>query len=88
MMFQESWKRGLPVLVSNVNKQMDMDLWMPKGFCRDFGDVRVDLVNCRSGAIISNQPSRLFWGGFDHFKSEYRTLRTIGHYFFFLFILI
>lgn len=64
-MFQDQWKRGQPVLVSDVSTLLDKDLWSPESFSRDFGDTRVDLVNCASGLVVPNQPARKFWDGFD-----------------------
>ncbi|KAL3228805.1 hypothetical protein MRX96_023708 [Rhipicephalus microplus] len=34
--FQEQWKRGQPVLVTGVSKNLNMSLWHPDCFCRDF----------------------------------------------------
>ncbi|XP_050348552.1 lysine-specific demethylase 3B-like isoform X2 [Nymphalis io] len=63
--FQDQWKRGQPVLVSDVSSLLVKDLWTPESFSRDFGDTRVDLVNCASGLVVPNQPARKFWDGFD-----------------------
>lgn len=63
--FQDQWKRGQPVLVSDVSSVLDKDLWTPESFSRDFGDTRVDLVNCASGLVVPNQPARKFWDGFE-----------------------
>ncbi|XP_037504314.1 probable JmjC domain-containing histone demethylation protein 2C isoform X2 [Rhipicephalus sanguineus] len=68
--FQEQWKRGQPVLVTDVCKNLNMSLWHPDGFCRDFGEVRNDLVNCRNGSILPNQPMRKFWEGFENFSKR------------------
>lgn len=68
--FQEQWKRGQPVLVTDVCKNLNMSLWHPDGFCRDFGEIRNDLVNCRNGNILPNQPMRKFWEGFENFSKR------------------
>nr|XP_037283889.1 lysine-specific demethylase 3A-like [Rhipicephalus microplus] len=68
--FQEQWKRGQPVLVTDVCKNLNMSLWHPDGFCRDFGEVRNDLVNCRNGSILPNQPMRKFWEGFENLSKR------------------
>lgn len=78
-LFQEQWKRGQPVLVSDVTKNLNMDLWYPHGFSRDFGDIKVDLVNCRLGTIIPNQPLYKFWDGFDRFSSKSSGCYLVGH---------
>ncbi|XP_055952912.1 lysine-specific demethylase 3A-like [Argiope bruennichi] len=69
-LFQEQWKRGQPVLVKNVQKNLDMTLWHPDGFCRDFGDVKNDLVDCKTGAILKSLPMRRFWEGFENFSKR------------------
>ncbi|XP_075722295.1 lysine-specific demethylase 3 [Rhipicephalus microplus] len=68
--FQEQWKRGQPVLVTGVSKNLNMSLWHPDCFCRDFGKVRNDLVNCRNGSILPYQPMRKFWEGFENLRKR------------------
>uniref|UniRef100_T1IIC8 [histone H3]-dimethyl-L-lysine(9) demethylase n=1 Tax=Strigamia maritima TaxID=126957 RepID=T1IIC8_STRMM len=65
-LFQEQWKRGQPVLVSEVNRALDMTLWHPEAFASDFGDITNDLVNCHTGNIVADQPMRKFWEGFEN----------------------
>lgn len=64
--FHEIWKRGQPVLVSNVGDKLDKSLWSPESFSRDFGDYKNDLVNCITGEVLSNQQMRKFWDGFTY----------------------
>ncbi|CAH1155213.1 unnamed protein product [Phaedon cochleariae] len=68
--FQDQWKRGQPVIVSDVTRNADPDLWHPEAFARDFGDEKNDLVNCMTGNLVPNQPMRKFWEGFDHFSKR------------------
>nr|XP_023022841.1 probable JmjC domain-containing histone demethylation protein 2C [Leptinotarsa decemlineata] len=68
--FQDQWKRGQPVIVSDVTRHVDQDLWNPDAFARDFGDEKNDLVNCMTGNLVPNQPMRKFWEGFDHFSKR------------------
>lgn len=68
--FQDQWKRGQPVLVSDVTKHMDRSLWTPESFASDFGDEKNDLINCLSGSIVPNQPMRKFWEGFENFSKR------------------
>ncbi|BET01767.1 JmjC domain, hydroxylase [Nesidiocoris tenuis] len=63
--FQEQWKRGQPVMISEVSDGLDANLWTPASFAEDFGDSKNDLVNCMTGDIVPNQPMRKFWEGFD-----------------------
>lgn len=62
---QEQWKRGQPVMISEVSDGLDANLWTPASFAEDFGDSKNDLVNCMTGDIVPNQPMRKFWEGFD-----------------------
>ena len=64
--FQDQWKRGQPVLVSDVHKSLDKDLWHPDSFSKDFGDQKSDLVNCMTGNLVPKQPMWKFWDGFEH----------------------
>ncbi|XP_076331323.1 lysine-specific demethylase 3-like isoform X2 [Tachypleus tridentatus] len=68
--FQEQWKRGQPVMVLNVSSKLNMTLWYPESFSRDFGDVKNDLVNCKTGTILPNLPMRKFWDGFENFSKR------------------
>lgn len=64
--FQEQWKRGQPVICSDVHKRLNMNLWTPDAFSRDYGEDKSDLINCMSGNIVPNQQIKKFWEGFDH----------------------
>ncbi|CAH0391977.1 unnamed protein product [Bemisia tabaci] len=68
--FQEQWKRGQPVIVSNVTSRLDKDLWTPESFIKDFGDVKNDLINCATDNIVPNQPMRKFWDGFENLSKR------------------
>lgn len=63
-LFQDQWKRGQPVLISDLIKELDEELWTPESFLRDFGDTKNDLIDCSSGNTVSSQPMRKFWEGF------------------------
>ncbi|XP_050437572.1 lysine-specific demethylase 3A-B [Adelges cooleyi] len=65
-LFQNQWKRGQPVMVSDVGKNLSPSLWHPKSFSRDFGDHINDLINCANGKLVRNQPMRKFWDGFEN----------------------
>ncbi|KAF5299466.1 hypothetical protein FQR65_LT01046 [Abscondita terminalis] len=73
--FQDQWKRGQPVLVSDVAKLLNRDLWNPEAFARDFGDEKNDLINCMNGNLVPNQPMRKFWEGFDNFSKRLKDER-------------
>lgn len=65
-LFQEQWKRGQPVLVSEVATCLNMDLWKPEAFSKEFGEGKNDLINCLTGNLVPNQPMKRFWDGFDY----------------------
>lgn len=64
--FRDQWKRGQPIIVSEVSSALNMDLWRPESFSRDFGDIKNDLINCMTGNIVPKMPMRRFWDGFDN----------------------
>lgn len=59
-------------MVKDNNKCLDQTLWHPDSFCHDFGDVKNDLVNCRNGDILSKQPMKKFWNGFENLSNRMR----------------
>ncbi|XP_053671219.1 lysine-specific demethylase 3A [Anopheles nili] len=63
--FHDQWERGQPVMVSGVSSKMNMDLWIPQSFGRDFGDQVNDLINCLNGKIVRGHPMKVFWDGFE-----------------------
>ncbi|XP_049547334.1 lysine-specific demethylase 3A-B [Anopheles darlingi] len=63
--FHDQWERGQPVMVSSVSRAMNMDLWMPQSFGRDFGCQLNDLINCLNGKIVRGHEMRVFWEGFE-----------------------
>lgn len=68
--FQQQWKRGQPVVVSKVDACLNMDLWRPESFSKDFGEDANDLVNCLTGTLVPNQPMKRFWDGFDYINKR------------------
>ncbi|KFB52740.1 AGAP002682-PB-like protein [Anopheles sinensis] len=63
--FHDQWERGQPVMVSAVSSKMNMDLWIPEAFGRDFGEQVNDLINCFNGKIVRGHPMKVFWDGFE-----------------------
>ncbi|BFZ02439.1 hypothetical protein BsWGS_05478 [Bradybaena similaris] len=64
--FQEQWKRGQPVLVSCANKKMNINIWKPEVFSKEFGHIENEVVNCRTGDVIIGHTMGDFWGGFEN----------------------
>ena len=67
VMFQDQWSRGQPVLISDVTKNLNRDLWTPESFSADFGEKKHEVVNCINGNILT-MPMKKFWDGFDTTK--------------------
>ena len=64
-LFQTQWARGQPVLICNSHRHMNINLWHPRAFLKDFGHMRVDLVNTKTGKTVPSQPMKWFWEGFE-----------------------
>ncbi|XP_078589368.1 putative JmjC domain-containing histone demethylation protein 2C isoform X1 [Branchiostoma floridae x Branchiostoma japonicum] len=75
-LFQEQWKRGMPVLVSGVNKYLNSNIWRPEAFSREFGELENDLVNCRNGNVIPNIAMKKFWDGFEDIPKRLKDEET------------
>ncbi|XP_054708176.1 probable JmjC domain-containing histone demethylation protein 2C isoform X2 [Uloborus diversus] len=65
-LFQEQWKRGQPVIVADVSRNLDPSIWTPESFLEEFGDYKCDFINCACGTLLPNQPMRKFWEGFEN----------------------
>lgn len=62
--FQSEWEQGKPVVVSNVTRNMRMDIWSPEYFSRRFGNEKHVMVNCENGISINRVATKFFWDGF------------------------
>ena len=65
-LFQCQWARGQPVLISNSQEYLNLNLWHPRAFKKDFGHLKADLVNTLTGKTVPNQPLKWFWEGFEN----------------------
>ncbi|XP_050439133.1 uncharacterized protein LOC126844775 isoform X2 [Adelges cooleyi] len=63
--FQEQWKRGQPVMVSDLGRRLDPTLWSPESFSRDFGSTKNDLIDCSTGDVVTKKGMKTFWDGFE-----------------------
>lgn len=66
--FNLEWCLNRTILVKNVHLNLNQNLWSPESFCNDFGDLHVDLVNCKNHRILSNIKMRNFWLGFENIE--------------------
>ncbi|XP_076371859.1 uncharacterized protein LOC143257296 isoform X2 [Tachypleus tridentatus] len=71
--FQEQWKRGQPVMVSNITSRIDTKLWNPDSFGQEFGGVKTEFVDCNTGRILLNQSLRKFWDGFENVSKRLKS---------------
>lgn len=68
--FESRWKKGEPVLVSQVDRYLNLDIWTPKSFGEEFGDEISDVVNCRNGVVVERFKVGDFWLGFESIKDR------------------
>ena len=59
------------MIVSDVGKLLKENTWTPAAFSKDFGEKKVDLINCLNGKIVPNQFFKKFWDGFETASSKY-----------------
>jgi len=62
---QEQWKRGQPVMISDVDKNLSEHLWSPNSFIRDFGTFTNELIDCATGLTVVGKTMKQFWDGFE-----------------------
>lgn len=63
-LFRKQWVQGRPLVVRGVDRLMDIDMWLPQYFGKQFGDYRSDLVDCRNGDIHRHSMKK-YWDGFE-----------------------
>lgn len=59
--FWKQWKRGNPIVVSEVSNHLNLKLWTPEAFSKQFGNDTNDIVDCVNNTNIENQPMKRFW---------------------------
>lgn len=69
-MFQEVWRKGQPVMFSNCDQYITKELWLPKAFAEEFGDMENDLVDCSHKVVLIGHEMRHFWQGFESVKAR------------------
>ncbi|XP_072851273.1 putative JmjC domain-containing histone demethylation protein 2C isoform X2 [Pogona vitticeps] len=63
-LFRDCWKQGKTVLISGMHKKLNISLWKTDCISSDFGDLKVDLLNCKD-SITSTGSAKEFWDGFE-----------------------
>ncbi|RWS12108.1 lysine-specific demethylase 3B-like isoform X1 [Dinothrombium tinctorium] len=71
-LFQEQWKRGQAVLITNLHKHFDPSIWNTDEFSRTrvLGDNKHDLVNCKTGITLPKVQMKKFWDGFENLSKR------------------
>jgi len=64
-MFRQYWCRGVPIIVSNCDANLDQKLWKPEAFLRKFGSIENELVDCSRNVVLVGHQMRRFWEGFE-----------------------
>jgi len=64
-LFREHWSRGVPIIVSNCDRNLDESLWHPGTFLENFGSRVNDLVDCGRNVVLVGYHMRRFWEGFE-----------------------
>jgi len=65
-LFQEQWRRGQPIVVANVSNNLDINLWHPNAFNEQFGNLKHNIINCKTHKMIPQVPLKWFWDGFQN----------------------
>lgn len=63
--FESRWSDRRPIVIRNVHTRLNQNIWSPQSFSDDFGQLRVDLINCRNNRVLNNIPLSDFWAGFE-----------------------
>ncbi len=73
--FDEEWQNQRPILIKNIHKNLSSTLWTPKSFSDEFGELCVDLINCRNQRVVSGIPMSKFWLGFEDLNGNYEKIK-------------
>ena len=71
-LFREHWSRGVPIIVSNCDDNLDKRLWNPEAFLKKFGSHENDLVDCSRNVVLVGHQMRRFWEGFECVEKRLR----------------
>jgi len=74
-LFREHWSRGVPIIVSNCDSNLDENLWKPEAFLENFGSRTNDLVDCSRNVVLVGHQMRRFWEGFECIGKRLRDSR-------------
>lgn len=65
--FDSEWQKRKPIIMKNVHKRMNQNIWTCKWFTEKYenNDIKVDLVNCENDSVLVGQSMKWFWKGFE-----------------------
>ncbi|CAF1022376.1 unnamed protein product [Brachionus calyciflorus] len=69
--FEMYWHSKTPIVIKNINKNLDMNLWTPDSFSNEFGHLEIDLIDCRKNAIVKKASLKKFWDGFENLNERF-----------------
>lgn len=59
------------MIVTNTSKKLDLNqLWSPDAFSNEFGHIKHDIVNTKSGCTVNNVRLKTFWDGFEYLSKR------------------
>lgn len=64
--FENDWKQGKPIVVTNMSDCLNLDLWCPKEFCRQFEKEKINVIDCVNNTIVQNVATKTFWRSFEN----------------------
>lgn len=68
--FEKEWQAKKPIVIKNLHKSLDENLWTPDSFSSEFGHLETDLVNCKNNRIVPDVLLEKFWSGFDNSENR------------------
>ena len=68
--FESEWIFKRPILIRNLNRNLDKSIWTPQSFLREFGAERASLINCRNQRVLKKISLEHFWTGFENHESN------------------
>ena len=70
--FDSYWEHKRPIVIRNLHRHLNQQLWSPESFNQDFGHLTVDLVNCKNHYIVPGVEMKKFWIGFENVQGRNR----------------
>ena len=68
--FDQLWSFKIPIVIKDVHHRLNSDLWTPQSFMNKYGDLTVDLINCKNNDEYQNVKMKKFWLGLENFYAR------------------